>query len=50
MSEVREQASHVATLRIQRGKIRERDRLFEWDFLHRRVRLHPAFLRMQLGV
>jgi hypothetical protein len=29
MSEVREQASHAATLRIQRGKILKRKQFFE---------------------
>jgi hypothetical protein len=49
MSEVREQASHAATLGVQRGKILERNRVFPLGHYLRRVRLHTQLLRLPLA-
>jgi len=50
LSEVREQAPHAATIRVQRWKIREWNQLFKWDSRIQRMRLHAAFMRPPLGV
>ena len=49
MPEVRKQASHSATLRVQRGKIRERIRFFQHVIGFRRLRLHAEFVRLPLA-
>jgi hypothetical protein len=46
MPEVREQAPHAATLRVQRRKIGERN-LFH-GVCSRRLRVHTSFLRLPL--
>jgi hypothetical protein len=49
MPEVCEQASHSATLGVQRGKICERICFFRLDFRLRRLQLHAAFVWLPLA-
>ena len=49
MPEVREQAAHIATFGVQRGKILERNFLLRLCIPFRGLRLHAAFLRVSLA-
>jgi len=44
--EVRKQAAHASTLRVQRGEIGWRNFVFGFDIFGRGLRLHAAHLRV----